>query len=619
MKTTRQIRRSQLISPFGVGSVYDLGEESLICCDISRWQHKDRDEVRLPRLEAKLRVPQFFSPPVPSGTYDKNPPSVAFSRFPRWLFCPTCREMSFWTTKKEKKNEPPSCTNRSCREKTLVPMRFVMACEHGHLDDVPWEHWVHAGREKEKSGRCERPHLYFRAKSGSGGGLDALEINCKTCGETRSLGGVVSREAMSSIGVKCSGKQPWQRSVQRVNCDVTPQVLQRGASNVYYPSIVSALDIPCGQEMRTDEGLEDGIRSHYFFDTLVRQIESQSDGVDDVNARFIAQEIADQQICDLETVLKVALGNNGAEMMPQDTVQLLSEKDLLAEEWPALVSPTEPDRDDAPYLAAIEEIPEELDPFGLRELLDRVVLVRRLREVRVLRGFHRVTPSDPESMVPVDLGQGVPWLPAIEVFGEGIFLSFSEDAIQSWLDHNGDAVRARIAQMRGRWDASSLGFLPEPTPRLVMLHTFSHLMMRQLSFECGYSASSLRERIYHAEAHEDSGPMAGLLIYTADSDSEGSLGGLVRQGRADRLIKTITAAMRHGAWCSSDPICKELEGQGLQGLNLAACHACALVSETCCVMANTLLDRMVLLANDDQHGQMGFMSKVLVAMAEAHE
>ena len=113
--------------------------------------------------------------------------------------------------------------------------------------------------------------------------------------------------------------------------------------------------------------------------------------------------------------------------------------------------------------------------------------------------------------------------------------------------------------------------------------------------------------------------MAGLLIYTADSDSEGSLGGLVRQGRADRLIKTITAAMRHGAWCSSDPICKELEGQGLQGLNLAACHACALVSETCCVMANTLLDRMVLLANDDQHGQMGFMSKVLVAMAEAHE
>lgn len=616
MKRLRQIRRSQVIAPFGVGAVYDIGDESLTCCDINRWRPNDRDEIRLPRLERNLRVARFYSPPVPSGRFDRRPPSLLFYRFPQWLFCPSCRKMSRWSTRHEQKNEPPACENPGCQGKTLVPMRFVLACEHGHLGDVPWDYWVHARRDVAKKGRCERPELYFRTKAASGGGLESLEVYCKTCKTARSLGGIVARDSMLSIGVRCSGKQPWQRSDDRVECDATPQVLQRGASNLYYPSVVSALDIPCGNESITDEGFEDEIRNHPLYQFLVRQISSQGEGPRDVLACDMASQIADQLHCEQNLVLSVASGSNGhfPEEPHAEESQPVSERDLLAEEWPALFNPPYEDRANAPYLAEIEQVPEELDPFGIRDLIDRVVLVRRLREVRAFRGFHRITPSDPENMVPADLGRGQPWLPAVEVFGEGVFLAFSEEAIERWLNLHGNAVNARILQMKDRWEASSLGFLPEPTPRLVMLHTFSHLMMRQLSFECGYSASSLRERIYHSEPSEEAGPMAGLLIYTADSDSEGSLGGLVRQGRADRLMQTITAALRHGAWCSSDPICKELPGQGLQGLNLAACHACTLVSETSCVMANTLLDRMVLLANDDRHGQMGFMSSVLEAM-----
>lgn len=88
------------------------------------------------------------------------------------------------------------------------------------------------------------------------------------------------------------------------------------------------------------------------------------------------------------------------------------------------------------------------------------------------------------------------------------------------------------------------------------------------------------------------------MIYTADGDSEGSLGGLVRQGRRDRLAQSIAEALDQGRWCSSDPVCTETAGQGLGGFNRAACHACSLVSETSCTVANTLLDRRMLFDQD---------------------
>jgi len=145
-----------------------------------------------------------------------------------------------------------------------------------------------------------------------------------------------------------------------------------------------------------------------------------------------------------------------------------------------------------------------------------------------------------------------------------------------------------------------------------MLHTFAHLLIRQLSFECGYSASSLKERIYSTDPSDTSSTsMGGILIYTADSDSEGSLGGLVRQGSPDRLFPAICYALMKSSWCSSDPICTELGGQGLMGLNQAACHGCALISETSCSYSNVLLDRSLVTGRSDISGRTGFFSDLL--------
>ena len=165
--------------------------------------------------------------------------------------------------------------------------------------------------------------------------------------------------------------------------------------------------------------------------------------------------------------------------------------------------------------------------------------------------------------------------------------------------------------MRNARKRSTMGFLPEATDRFVLLHTLSHLLIRQLCFECGYSSSALAERIY---SDEDNG-MAGILIYTASADSEGALGGLVREGLPDRLYGTFKTALFRANWCSSDPICSELQQQGIQGLNKSACHACCLVAETSCDHANSLLDRSVMIGSKE-NPNLGYFSR-LISLVEA--
>ena len=614
----RQIRRSQYISPFGVGAILDLGNESFIASDISQWKRHSGQVINLKRLEHRLNVKEFRIPPVPKGFWDKKPATLPYYRFPQWLFCPSCRKLSKWSTKKEKTGELPCCENHKCRgSKVLVPMRFVMACEKGHLGDVPWGLWAHSNHNIANKGRCEAHDLEFRSVSGAGGGLGSLEVRCINCNSRRSLEGIIGNGSMQSIGIKCLGKQPWQyiSKEDKEECEHSPEVLQRGATNLYYPKTVSALDIPLGYTDPVITELEHEIRSHGYYSKITEKLNSSSGESAMELVQMLANEIAEEVKCDVQVVLDLALGNSTADDDSNSDV-VIDENEVLAEEWPILISPPIDNEDDDVFIAKQVSLNEVKNTFGLEKLVDKLVLVRRLREVRVLRGFHRLTPGDEDMLVKVDLDKHIPWLPGIEVFGEGIFISLSEKAITAWNKKHHVAIGKRFNKMRQRYEESNLSFLPEPTPRFVLLHTFAHLLMRQLSFECGYSASSLRERIYSAEPDNETGSMAGFLIYTADSDSEGSLGGLVRQGYPDRFVPTVLTALERGSWCSADPVCRELPGQGMQGLNRAACHSCTLVSETSCTCNNTLLDRMIVLGSDEEQGGYGFFAPLLSKLAK---
>ena len=187
------------------------------------------------------------------------------------------------------------------------------------------------------------------------------------------------------------------------------------------------------------------------------------------------------------------------------------------------------------------------------------------------------------------LGNG-DWLPAVEVYGEGIFFEFDPETLSEWAQKP-EVVR-RIAGLNSAYQNSffSKSAPGDIRPEYVLIHTFAHLIINQLSYECGYGSSSIRERLY-CEKTTNNSNMCGVLIYTASGDSEGSLGGLVRQGEPGRLEDTIIAAIHNAEWCSSDPICIQSPGQGPESCNLAACHNCALLPETCCECGNRLLDR----------------------------
>jgi len=283
--------------------------------------------------------------------------------------------------------------------------------------------------------------------------------------------------------------------------------------------------------------------------------------------------------------------------------------DIKRPEWAVLTHPNPP-TDWPHFLSEQVESPARYAP-----VIERVLLLKRLREVNALIGYTRVEApeetADPDERPPMaDLCRGRPdWVPATEVHGEGIFLQFNETAIRSW--ESKDAVETRssllMAGHRGWRNARKLD--PEkgfPGGRYAMLHTFAHLLIRELALDCGYNAASIRERIY---ASSDDDPMAGILLYTAAADSDGTLGGLIELGKPDNLGRLIEQALHRASVCSSDPLCSEHDPEKDRSLHSASCHACAFVAETSCERSNRYLDRALLIPTFDSQDAAFFASK----------
>jgi hypothetical protein len=182
-------------------------------------------------------------------------------------------------------------------------------------------------------------------------------------------------------------------------------------------------------------------------------------------------------------------------------------------------------------------------------------------------------------------------VPASEVHGEGIFLRFDEERVGAWEKLASVLERDAVMRKGHRGWRNARKLDPEkgyPGARYTMIHTFAHLLIRELALECGYNSASIRERIY---ANEE---MAGVLLYTAAADSDGTLGGLVELGEPETLGRLIDQALERASVCASDPLCSEHEPDKDGTLHAAACHACTFVSETSCERGNRYLDRAFL-------------------------
>ena len=208
-------------------------------------------------------------------------------------------------------------------------MRFVAVCGNGHLDDVNWVRWAHSRRTNRDQAQCGKPKLRFLHLSGVGGGLDSLEVRCSTCKAGRDLHDLTGPEAMKSIGVSCRGRQPWQYESERASCDLSPTVLQRGASSVYFARVESAIDIPPESNWANWGGPAARIKSNDYFKLLLK--DPESDFADAFVSSIALKEDVSEEV--VRAVLADQLGIGAS------PVAVETPADLRAREWQALTSP----------------------------------------------------------------------------------------------------------------------------------------------------------------------------------------------------------------------------------------------------------------------------------------
>jgi len=552
----RTLRRSQLVGTFGPGAIADLPFDSVMVCGIDAWPD-DAPTIQEPRLEKYLRVKSFRLPPA-SGQGQQPIPVV---RFPRYLVCPKCNRLH--DLDKDLFPEQGKVRCSVCGA-TMHPSRFLIACTNGHISDFPWMWWVHGDKP------CSAPSMKVYSM-GVTSSLGDIIVRCE-CGKHRPMTGVFGQDALK--GFKCPGRRPWLIGDDGEDCDQVPRVLQRGASNVYFAYHESALSIP-----------EWSSRVQAWISQRWDTLHAIPDSALEQTLKGMAAAVAlNVEVRDILAAIRRRKDHLMDESRP-------SREKLRYDEARALrQGSTETQPGD------FECVPEDVHEV-LQPLVNRVMLVKRVKEVRALRGFTRIAP--PGEDVPVAPISRTPtdWLPAVEIRGEGIYLELDEKCVRNW--EGTDAVRRRVSLLDSRYREVMAESNRRPertiTPRFVLLHTLAHLLITQLALDCGYSQSSLRERIYSITEEEARNnrfePFAGILIYTATPDSDGSLGGLVRQGMTERFAALLQDTIQGAAWCSSDPLCIESTAQGYLALNMAACHACCLVPETSCEYGNRFLDR----------------------------
>lgn len=604
-----QIRRAQLISPFGVGAMSVMvNGSSVITAGLDHWyESRDPgslflDEYLVPewRLQERLHVSALRLPPdhrtPTSGQESTNVGlTVPVLRFPRWCFCMYCKRL---TRTKLSMSQPVRCVDAKHAQKKqpiMSQVPFVAICEGGHLSDFPFFEWVH------RSTRPSCPGV-MRLTSQGGGSLAGQVVKCDGCNASRSLEGITQSTQREGIGVTilsdrldktekylCAGERPWVADPGR-GCGLQIRGALRAAGNVYFPKVESSIYLPRTKSHVRPE-LREMLRRPDVFPKLevIKNFTSITAAV--MRTQFAPELTQPFSDSELDEGLADLFGPADEHSEPTDV--LSAEAAWRTPEYETLRG----------VLSDVDlTVKKVAVPGSLDHLFGRVRRVDVLRETRVLRGFTRVRDaplklSDGKAQMRRDpLSPSHDWLPATVVRGEGIYLEFEEERLVDW-ESRAD-VQRRTATMQAHALASRFGTEEPLTARFVLIHTFAHLFMNELIFACGYSSASLRERLYVASGKT---PMSGLLIYTAAGDSEGTMGGLVRMAKPENLGPVLTAAFQKASWCSTDPVCMEVGelGQGPDSCNLAACHACALVPETSCETFNRYLDRALVCGTPD--------------------
>jgi hypothetical protein len=601
-----QLRASQILTTFGPGALMDLPDTSVIIGGLEHWMYSGTtspviDESRLvAKVRARLNNPLLTlrKPPVEQADPHGLKSGITAWEFPQWFLVQAPIKTLEGTQRRLV--HQVRLTNGKFRDGTknleVVPVRFVRACENGHIDDLDWSGYAHHFA-RNCAGQL------FIEEVGTTGEISNIRIRCE-CGASRPLSQAAQR-GTKSLG-RCTGKRPWLGNFSEEPCTCWSRLLIRSASNAYFPQILSVISIPDNRSSQ-DEAVASLWEAHFSTVTTEADLEYERRKAP-VQAALGSHTSADI----LASIDRIRQGTKTAVEIPVKDAEF----EVFNEAKPELGA----DVPEGVFYARMLPPTKWRQPLqdgrpAIMESVEKVVLIHRMREVIALLGFTRfeslgtdVNGELPDELnlqvQPAALALNPTWLPAIESRGEGIFLVLKGSAVEQW---------ARQPSVQKRASALLQGFLQWqqshanknrvfPGIQYYMLHTLSHSLMMAISLDCGYPASSIRERIYCMPGSIERPGRYGLLLHTSSNDAEGTLGGLVEAGR--RIQHFFRRALELAQLCSNDPVCAHHipSNHDPSPLLGAACHGCMLIPETSCEQRNDFLDRSLIVPTLEQTG-----------------
>jgi Domain of unknown function (DUF1998) len=597
-----QVRQSQVVTSYGPGAILDLPNHAVIVGGLEGWGdpvkdsfqpvHEERLVATLQR-ELNLKSLKLYAPPVENDPDAATRKGMKVWLFPEWFVAQheepwgdgmRARPLVHMRGLVSGQYQHPGIKKKV----PVVPMRFVQACVRGHISDINWYRFVHGDEP------CKRP--LWLVERGTSGDLADTFIRCE-CKKIRTLASATQGgESKSPLG-PCFGKRPWLGNGADEKCggDLDKpemnRLLVRHASNAYFPQVVRVISIP-----DRDAALRKAVDA--VWEDFLQYAEELSDVAKDRKKAKVAAALEGFTTEDVFDEVQRRKGTTGGDDKPSKQIEieaLLAAPDMVGEDAP-----------EGDFFARTVPLPKSDDP--VLDAVERVVLVHRLREVAAQVGFTRFEPPTTDldelklEVKRADLAREITWLPATEIHGEGVLISFKRERLDAWLQR--PAVKRRLDELIAGHDARFKGAGKDapkwPGGVLVLLHSLSHLLITAVALECGYAASSIRERIYVTRGG------CGILLYTGTPDSEGTLGGLVQVGR--RIEHYLHAALDLGRLCSNDPVCAQHRPDNVNEerfLHGAACHGCLLIAETSCERRNEYLDRALVVATvGDQEAEL---------------
>lgn len=606
--------RSKHISNYGgVGSLIETTDNSIVIETFDNWGYADLNEklahyiIKDDRLLQRLKhrypnLKHLVAIPTDRDSFLHNVRPKA-SYFPKWFYCtnPKCSRLATYDEWKNRWRSagksldffnPPKCSNKDCNENQLEQIRFVMTCSNGHVHDLPWDYWNNRlstdrtneeeNEDESKSEKPKGPQLDFSKKccesqdliykiSRENTELSGIWIECKNCKKKANLKGIFNYEQL------CNGKKFWLGQINgkfhEEECTVLTTVKLKTSNSVYYANLLSSLYIPELQNSLSPE-----IRIE--IDNMVE-----------------SKQFATEQIIQLVSIQKKIDKDLIQQYLETGEVKYIPDNIYRQEEYDYYLEKEQPDNKQIKF--RVIDCSDQIHGFS------RLVKIDKLKRTTVQTSFTRNEPIDIDSILQ-DQNEyeynvqrqsvsknnfDTKTLPALESYGEGILMVLDKQKLEKWGKQQTVIERTEKIKTNAQnasWKSHQI-IAKSLTPRKILIHTLSHLLMREFEYVCGYPTSSLQERLFVSEA------MHGFLISAFDG-TDGYLGGLSNLcNDLENLNNIIYSAIQRATDCSSDPICIESDGQGVGQLNLAACHSCALLPENACELSNLYLDRKLLI------------------------